>query len=357
MPHKAKRSWLPVPAAESASNCNSIRPAGFFTGEYSRQWRPVYESLKLYHTKTRSNKVKRKFIRKSVVIVVCVGIAVCASCRSTQDSKTSKAKTSEHRLKSISLAGQWLFKLDHANTGEKEKWYSSKLPDRINLPGSTIENGYGDDITINTKWTGSIIDKSFFTDVKYEKYRQPGSIKIPFWLTPVKHYKGPAWYQKQVNIPSNWAGKRIILFLERCHWETKVWVDGTSVGTRDSLCTPQLHDLSSLMTPGRHMVTIRVDNSMKYNVGDNAHSISDHTQSNWNGIIGRIELQATDTLWLSDIQVYPDISSKTAKVVVQIKKTGNQNINGTLNIHAESFNTTQNHSLPQKAPDLRMTTA
>jgi hypothetical protein len=257
-------------------------------------------------------------------------------------------KKSECNLKSISLAGLWLFKLDPEDIGEKQKWYTNKLPDRINLPGSTTGNGYGDDISLDTEWTGSIIDKSFFTDAKYEKYRQPGSIKIPFWLTPVKHYKGPAWYQKQVDIPSNWAGKRITLFLERCHWETKVWVDGTPVGTRDSLCTPHLHVLSSLMTPGRHMVTIRVDNSIKYNVGNNAHSVSDHTQTNWNGIIGRIELQATDPVWLSDIQVYPNLSDKSAKVVTTISNKTNQNIKGTITIRAESFNTGKSHAVPQK---------
>jgi hypothetical protein len=291
--------------------------------------------------------MKRKLIKKSALIM-CISILLCTNCIKAEDSQSTKAKTPKSIRKSIPLAGQWLFKLDPANIGEKEKWFNSKLPDQINLPGSTTENGFGDDITLDTKWTGSIIDKSFFTDAKYEKYRQPGSIKIPFWLTPVKHYKGPAWYQKQVDIPSDWAGKRISLFLERCHWETKVWVDGTAVGTQDSLCTPQLHDLSSLMTPGRHTVTIRVDNSIKYNVGNNAHSISDHTQSNWNGIIGRIELQATDRVWLSDVQVYPNVNNKSAKIVVTINNTNHKNLNGILNIQAESFNTLQNHIVPQK---------
>ncbi len=293
--------------------------------------------------------MKRKFAIQSIMIAVCIGIVVCACCTTVEDSQNTKAKESNHSRRIIPLAGQWLFKLDHANAGEKEKWFNSKLPDQINLPGSTIENGFGDDISLDTKWTGSIIDKSFFTDAKYEKYRQPGSIKIPFWLTPVKHYKGPAWYQKQVDIPSNWADKRITLFLERCHWETKVWVDGSAVGAQDSLCTPQLHDLSSLMTPGRHMVTIRVDNSMKYNVGDNAHSISDHTQTNWNGIIGKIELRAADRLRVSDVQVYPNISNKSAKVIVTISSSGNQNLKGTLNIRAESFNTLQSHTIQQQS--------
>jgi hypothetical protein len=275
-------------------------------------------------------------------------MVVHTGCKTAEDSQSYKTNLSENSRKVISLAGQWLFKLDPADTGEKEKWFDSRLPERINLPGSTAENGFGSDISLETKWTGSIIDKSFFTDTKYEKYRQLGSIKIPFWLTPVKHYKGPAWYQKQVDIPSDWAGKGITLFLERCHWETKVWVDGTAVGTRDSLCTPQIHDLSSLMTPGRHIVTIRVDNSIKYNVGNNAHSISDHTQTNWNGIIGRIELQAADSLHISDVQVYPNVSNKSAKVIITIRNSGNQNLKGKLNVRAESFNTPQSRMVPQQ---------
>ncbi len=61
--------------------------------------------------------------------------------------------------------------------------------------------------TLKTPWTGDIVDQSYFTDKKYEKYRQPGNIKIPFWLKPVKYYKGVAWYQKEFEIPAEWEGK------------------------------------------------------------------------------------------------------------------------------------------------------
>jgi hypothetical protein len=249
----------------------------------------------------------------------------------------------------ISLAGQWLLRLDHDNVGEQQKWYNGKPTDRIKLPGSTVENGYGDDVCVDTKWTGQIVDQSWFTEARYEKYGQPDSVKIPFWLTPVKHYVGPAWYQRQVDIPKNWRGKRIVLFLERCHWETKVWVDGTGVGVQDSLCTPQLYDLNDLMTPGKHLLTVRVDNSMKYDVGTNAHSVSDHTQTNWNGVVGRIKLQATDRVWVSDIQVYPDVQNQSAKLLVTIGNAANRPANGTLEIRVKSWNTKRRHIPAEKS--------
>jgi len=253
-----------------------------------------------------------------VLMIMAAAIVICAGCQETAGSQAKLTEGRGRQRKVMSLAGQWLFRLDPQDIGEQQKWHKSILTDRIKLPGSVPENGYGDDISVDTKWTGQIVDRSWFTDAKYKKYRQPDSIKIPFWLTPVKHYVGPAWYQKKLDIPEGWTGKRIILFLERCHWETKVWVDDIAVGARDSLCTPHAYDLSDVMTPGGHLLTIRVDNSIKYNVGVNAHSISDHTQTNWNGIIGRVELQATDKIWLSDVQVYPDVKNKTAKLNITI---------------------------------------
>ncbi len=51
------------------------------------------------------------------------------------------------------------------------------------VPGSTAENGYGDHVSVDTKWTGGIVDQSWFTEAMYEKYRQPCNFKIPFlWL-------------------------------------------------------------------------------------------------------------------------------------------------------------------------------
>jgi len=281
---------------------------------------------------------------------------MCAGCRNATDSKVT-ATSAQSKAAAISLAGRWSFKLDPNNVGQQEKWYIGKLADSIKLPGSTAQNGYGDDPSVDTQWTGQIVDKSWFTEDKYEKYRQSGSVKIPFWLTPVKHYIGPAWYQRQVNVPESWSGKRIVLLLERCHWETKVWVDGTAAGMQDSLCTPQLHDLSGLLTPGRHTLTVRVDNSVKYDVGVNAHSVSDHTQTNWNGIIGRIELQATDRIWVSDVQVFPDIRNKSAGLLVAIGNTMNRQVSGTLTIAAKSCavrrpsreNTRQSHAPAQKS--------
>ena len=198
---------------------------------------------------------------------------------------------------SLDLAGEWRFRLDPEDKGIAGKWWGGSLPDAAHLPGSTDENGYGEE----------------------------PSEREPNRLTRLHKYVGAAWYQRDVVIPAEWEGKRITLLLERCHWETRIWVDGQQVGLEDSLCVPHEYDLTGFMEVGQHQLTIRVDNTIKYPVGQHiftempvAHSVTEDTQTNWNGIVGRIEMVATDGIWVEDLQVYSDIQAKSVRVVATI---------------------------------------
>ena len=239
---------------------------------------------------------------------------------------------------SLSLAGDWNFRIDSLDQGVDNKWYDEPMDEIVKLPGSMAENGKGDEVTLKTNWTGDIVDQSYFTDKKYEKYRQTGNIKIPFWLKPVKYYKGAAWYQKEVDIPSDWDGKNIILFLERPHWESTVFVNGKRAGSENSLAVPHQYDVTDLLVQGKNRISIRMDNRVVIPVGVNSHSISDHTQSNWNGITGEISLKATSKVFISDIKVFPDIKAGKAKVIVAVTNKSGSMFHGKVVLKAESFN-------------------
>jgi len=191
----------------------------------------------------------------------------------------------------LSLAGEWDFQLDPANKGINEEWFRGNLNEHIPLPGSTDEAGFG------TKTTQKHLGR----------------------LSREYEYVGAAWYAKQVNVPAKWNGKRIELFLERCHWETRLWVDGKEMGMRESLSVPHVYDLSDVMSPGDHDLVIRVDNTPKYRIGGWGHSITDETQTNWNGIVGRLELRASEPVSVESAQIYPDVNSKSVKVIATLR--------------------------------------
>ncbi|MDR2040588.1 MAG: beta-galactosidase, partial [Bacteroidales bacterium] len=220
--------------------------------------------------------------------------------------------------KNIDLSGSWRFRLDPDNVGEIQQWYHTIFNDPITLPGSLQEQGYGYDIGIDTKWTGGIVDRAWYTAPEYEKYRQKGNIKVPFWLNPDKHYVGVAWYQKEIDIPSGWKDRTVQLELERTHWETTLYIDGMKQDRQDALSTPHRYFLDGLK-PGKHVISIRVDNRVHPDVGVNAHSVSDHTQSNWNGLTGNLSLSAKPKVYIDDVQVYPDVAGKKVKAAIRLK--------------------------------------
>src|SRR3974390_3459000 len=93
------------------------------------------------------------------------------------------------------LAGPWRFRIDRADRGIIERWRAGPLPgiDVVMLPGAMQAQGYGDPISVNTPWTGQIVDRSWFTAPEFERYRKEGNVKVPFWLQPDRYYVGAAW--------------------------------------------------------------------------------------------------------------------------------------------------------------------
>lgn len=56
----------------------------------------------------------------------------------------------------IPLAGEWRFQLDRGDAGVTERWFERSLEQRLKLPGALQNQGFCDDITVDTKWTGEV---------------------------------------------------------------------------------------------------------------------------------------------------------------------------------------------------------
>jgi hypothetical protein len=218
----------------------------------------------------------------------------------------------------IDLAGEWAFRIDPQNVGLKQNWAAAPMGDHLRLPGSLQAQGFGEVPSVETKWIGSQNDKSWYTEPRYAPYRQAGNVKLTFWLTPERHYVGAAWYRRDVDVPASMAGRRLVIFLERCHWRTTLFVDGREIGSRDSLVTPHEYDGTAALPPGRHTLALRVDNSILVPIGTDSHSVTDHTETDWNGVVGKLELRAGPRAWLDDVQVYPDPVRRVAKVTAVV---------------------------------------
>ena len=213
----------------------------------------------------------------------------------------------------INLSGKWTIKQT-----------SSDNVTEITLPGSMLTNGIGNIPDTHTKWTGSLYDMSYYYAPRYAKYRESGNIKFPFFLTPDKEYVGVAEYSRKVDIPVDWSGTDITLFLERPHIETSVYVNSHFVGRDSSLTTPHRFNITPFVNPGTlNDIKIVVYNGIEnVCVGQDSHSVTDQTQGNWNGIVGKIELQSRPKTHISHLNIFPQLSACAVDVEVKIANPG-----------------------------------
>jgi beta-galactosidase len=270
---------------------------------------------------------RRSFLTK-------VGVVTTAAALHSQTSLFAKAVTAlPPKVGALSLAGDWRFAMDRTDAGVSDSWFSKPLakPASISLPGILQTQGFGDEITADTKFVAALPrDMRWYLLPQYKPYTVPGNIQVPYLSQPVRHYLGVAWYQRDINIPEGWLGKRVELLLERTRWQTDIYVDDKLIGSNRSLVAPHDFDLG-ILKPGRHLLTIRIDNRMLMPAyRPDGHGVSDGEGSTWNGIVGRIELSATSPVWIADAQVFPNLSGKSAQVRIAIGNITGKAGSGTL---------------------------
>ncbi|WP_040952257.1 sugar-binding domain-containing protein [Gorillibacterium massiliense] len=211
-------------------------------------------------------------------------------------------------LKKINLEGEWMLQLDEGKKG-------SSLPftDTILLPNTTSHARKG--AKNEEALVGSLTDS-----YKFEGY---------------------AWFAKEVEIPAELAGKTCFLYLERTRMTT-VWVDGREIGSRNSLNAPHLYELTGYLQSGRQTITVRVDNTDYPTKG--GHLTSPDTQTNWNGITGRIELQFFGESYLRDIRLTPNLADRSVTIAANLEgETG-----VTAVVSAASWNGNTKHTVAER---------
>ncbi|MCY1722475.1 hypothetical protein OU798_19150 [Prolixibacteraceae bacterium Z1-6] len=222
----------------------------------------------------------------------------------------------------MDLSGTWQFSLDSLETGISEKWYTETLSETVKLPGTLDENHKG-----------------------IPNHNRDETMR----LSRERMYEGWAWYQKEINIHQSWNKKEIFLSLERTK-PAKIWVDDQFMGENSTILSSQNYNLTKALTPGKHVLTVLVDNGEK-SVPDGikgSHAWTEHTQTNWNGIIGEIKLEARSKSYIKAINIRPNMDEKEVIVSLSILYSGNEPAETKLNLNANAWNLDVAHKVPSK---------
>ncbi|MGV4281739.1 discoidin domain-containing protein [Citrobacter freundii] len=197
----------------------------------------------------------------------------------------------------VDLHGEWRVAIDPQDSGINEQWFSRRLTARsMRIPGTCAEHQLGERSILLPGLTKEAVQR----------------------LRTEYTYLGAAWYQTDIQLSAN--GKRVVLFLERVMGETQLWIDDIAFGRQDSLSTPHQFDITRHVSDGLpHQITLRIDNRDSNNIGDWPSARTEQTQTIWNGIVGRVELQIDDGNTLNGLLISMD--SQRRHVTLNITKT------------------------------------
>lgn len=201
----------------------------------------------------------------------------------------------------INLAGDWTITADKPSDGKQ----AENMSGTVFLPGTTDTNR-----------------KGMANEKKDETTH----------LSRMYSYTGKAAYSRDIEIPDRWKGKNIFLHLERTK-PTNIFIDGKEAGHSDDISTEQVFNITEYLKPGKHNIRIVVDNShdaVPQQLISSSHAYTEDTQTNWNGIIGNMYIEAINPLYVSNIDIIPSAADKELQITTTI--TGNIKKNATLRL-------------------------
>ena len=125
-------------------------------------------------------------------------------------------------------------------------------------------------VNLNGTWDFEIDDAKVGTYKEfYLRDSLDGSITVPFCpesrLSGVAHtdFINAVWYRRNVEIPTAWAGKRVILHIDASDYKTIVYVNGKKVGTHKGGYTSFAFDITDALAEENNYITVYAESDLR----------------------------------------------------------------------------------------------
>lgn len=176
------------------------------------------------------------------------------------------------RAEWINLNGDWAFRFDAAEAGERERWFAG-------APAPF-----------------------------------PLTIRVPFpWgskLSGVADEADVAWYARTIRIPQGWRGKRVFLVVGASDWKTAGWLDGQPIGGHQGGYTPFELELTKLVRLGEEQrLVLRVD--------DSPHAFKLEGKQGYGkarGLWQTVYLEARPPVHLDSFEFHPSVARRSVEL-------------------------------------------
>lgn len=153
----------------------------------------------------------------------------------------------------------------------------------------------------------------------------PRRIRVPgVWqaqFEDLREWSGAAWYEREMDIPHSWGGRRARMTFGAVDYFATVWVNGRLAGTHDGGYLPFALDVGPLLRTGeRNTVTVRVlDPPEGGSIGPFEFAEIPHGKQSWYGPLGGIwqsaALEATADVYVDRVFIRADVSGAVRATV------------------------------------------
>ena len=198
-------------------------------------------------------------------------------------------------------------------------------------------------ISLNGEWDFEIDND--LVGVEGEYYTRPsldGKIILPFCpeskLSGIGHtdFMNSVWYRRNIEIPTEWTGKRILLHIDACDYESTVYVNGKYVGNHVGGYTPFSFDITDYLIDAGNYITIRAlddTRSPKQQTGKQSTKPESYGcfYTRTTGIWQSVWLEAVAPAHVISYRAYPSIADTSVSLLVKLSEGS---LGKTLNVTA-----------------------
>ena len=179
-----------------------------------------------------------------------------------------------------------------------------------------------------------------------------GSITVPFCpeskLSGIGDvdYHNAVWYRREVEIPAQWQGQRILLHLQAADYDTTVWANGTEVARHRGGWVGFSADLSSIAKAGDRVTLVircRDNNRLAAPQGKQSRGYSNGGchYTRVTGIWQTLWLEPVPQVSLERPKITPDVAGQVFHVEQSVSgKLGSGKLRYTLRLGKEMVSTT-----------------
>ena len=186
-------------------------------------------------------------------------------------------------------------------------------------------------LCLNGEWDFEI-DNAIVGEAKkfYERDSLDGKITVPFCpesrLSGVVHtdFMNAVWYRRNIEIPQEWCGKRVILHIDACDYDTTVYVNAKRIGTHKGGYTSFAFDITDALEESGNYVTIyaKDDTRSDWQVsGKQSTRLESYGcyYTRTTGIWQTVWLEAVSKAHVTSYKTFPNVSDGSVSIDVLTK--------------------------------------